>query len=210
MTTTSEHLWKKLAGSKTYREEFVAAQVKRAVPFQISALMGQKGLTQKELAKRAGLTQGVISRAADPGYGNLTLNTIIRVAAGLDVAFIGKFVPFSELVTFFDDLSEEDLANVPSFDEERDPFWAQDVARIAAGASAGVTMGSDDSIPEQVRAGAALSGTTGRALRDKLNELPHPRAVKAGLRPPDQPLGLAVTPKASESRLGDERIAVGY
>jgi transcriptional regulator with XRE-family HTH domain len=107
-------LWKKLRVKK-YREEFVAAQVKRGIPFQVQTLMKQKGYSQEKLAEASGLTQGVISRAANPDYGNLTLNTIIKIAAGFDVAFIGKFVPFSELGNWFTGLSEE---SVKSFKEE--------------------------------------------------------------------------------------------
>jgi transcriptional regulator with XRE-family HTH domain len=110
-------LWKKLVKSKKYREEFVAAQVKRGIPFQIRTLLKQTGLSQEKLASQAGLTQGVVSRAADPNYGNLTLNTIIRIAAGFDVAFVGKFVPFSELGKWFIDLSEESV-HVKTFEEE--------------------------------------------------------------------------------------------
>lgn len=109
-------LWKKLAKSKRYREEFVAAQVKGGIPFQIRGLMKQKKLSQQELASQAGLTQGVVSRAADPEYGNLTLNTIIRIAAGFDVAFIGRFVSFSELGRWFVNLSED--IGVKTFNEE--------------------------------------------------------------------------------------------
>ena len=216
MTTTSEYLWKKLAGSKAYREEFVAAQAKRAIPFQISALMDRQELTQKELAKRAKLTQGVISRAADPGYGNLTLNTIIRVAAGFDVAFIGKFVPFSDLVTFFDRLSRDELSNVPSFNEELDRSIAQDMAGVAAAsdmagvaaASSGVVMSPHSAIPKTALRGPAHSGTTWKHLCDKLNEVPRPKTAKADLRVPDHPFGLALTPNTGESQLGDERIAM--
>jgi transcriptional regulator with XRE-family HTH domain len=110
-------LWKKLAKSKKYREEFVATQVKRGIPFQIRALLKKRGLSQDELALRGRVTQGVVSRAANPDYGNLTLNTIVRIAAGFDVAFIGKFVPFSELGKWFTDLSEDSL-DLKSFEEE--------------------------------------------------------------------------------------------
>ena len=225
MTTTSEYLWKKLAGSKAYREEFVAAQAKRAIPFQISALMDRQELTQKELAKRAKLTQGVISRAADPGYGNLTLNTIIRVAAGFDVAFIGKFVPFSDLVTFFDRLSGDELANVPSFNEDLDRSIAQDMAGVAAAsdmagvaaasdmagvaaASSGVVMSPHSAIPKTALRGTAHSGIMWKSLWDKLNEVPRPKTAKADLRAPDHSFGLARTPNTGESQLGDERIAM--
>jgi len=117
MNTIFEQLWKKLAASKRYREQFVAAQAKRAIPFQIRALMKKKGLSQEKLAAQSGLTQGVISRAADPNYGNLTINTIVKIANGFDVAYLGIFVPFSELAKRFSTLSEESV-QVESFEME--------------------------------------------------------------------------------------------
>lgn len=81
-------------------------------------MLKHRGWTQEKLAQQSGLEQGVISRAANPNYGNLTLNTIIRIAAGFDVGFIGKFAPFSELGEWFVRLSERELGSVPSFPEE--------------------------------------------------------------------------------------------
>ena len=77
---TFSAIWRKLRTSKKYREEFVAAHVKRAIPFQARAVMKAKGFSQQELARRANLSQGVVSRAVDPSNGNITLNTIIRGA----------------------------------------------------------------------------------------------------------------------------------
>lgn len=108
-------LWAKFADKK-YREQFVSAQVKRDIPAQIRTLMRQKDLTQEKLAERCGLDQGTVSRTANPNYGNLTLNTIIRIAAGFDVAFIGKFVPFSELGRWF--LRPPEETTIPNYIEE--------------------------------------------------------------------------------------------
>lgn len=116
--STFNEIWPKLARSKKYREEFVASHAKQAIPFQIRALMKQLGLSQKELAARCGLTQGAISRAADPSYGNLTINTLVRIAAGFDVAFVGRFVPFSDLPSWFDRLYEGKGFYVETFEEE--------------------------------------------------------------------------------------------
>ena len=116
MSISFRQLWGKLR-DKRYREEFVASQVKRGIPFQIRTLMEQREWSQEKLALESGLTQGVISRAANPEYGNLTINTIIRIAAGFDVAFIGKFVPFTELGKWFTELSEESV-RVPDFQTE--------------------------------------------------------------------------------------------
>jgi transcriptional regulator with XRE-family HTH domain len=115
--STFDEVWPKLKRSKRYREEFVAQHAKQAIPFQISALLKHFKLTQAELASRAGLTQGVVSRAADPSYGNLTLNTLVRIAAGFDVAFVGRFVPFTELAKWFDRIYSEEF-KVESFDAE--------------------------------------------------------------------------------------------
>jgi transcriptional regulator with XRE-family HTH domain len=103
--------------SKAYREAFVASQLKRGLPMQIRVLLKNRNWTQSDLAQRAGLKQGVVSRAADPDYGNLTLKTILKIAAGFDVAYVGRFVPFSELARWYTDLSESALS-VPSFNDE--------------------------------------------------------------------------------------------
>jgi transcriptional regulator with XRE-family HTH domain len=107
--------WRTLR-EKRYREAFVASQIKQAIPYQIRALMKAQGLTQAQLAERSGLSQGVISRAASPMYGNLSLNTVVRVAAGFDVAFVGRFVPFSEMTRWLDRLGES--AHVATFKAE--------------------------------------------------------------------------------------------
>lgn len=110
-------LWKRWAKSKKYREAFVASQFKRGIPFQIRALRAKRGWSQAELAKHAGLTQGVISRAEDPDYGNLAFNTVLRIAAGFDVAFVGMFIPFTQLARLVT-LQSEDSVQVPSFDDD--------------------------------------------------------------------------------------------
>jgi hypothetical protein len=115
---TFDDLWAKLKKSKKYRQEYALALLKRSVPFQIGILRKKHCGSQAVLAERAHLTQGVVSRAEDQDYGNLTFNTVGRIACGLDMAFIGKFVPFSELVKYSLDLSEEELATIPTFEEE--------------------------------------------------------------------------------------------
>jgi transcriptional regulator with XRE-family HTH domain len=113
---TLSNMWRKFR-SKKYRHAFVASQLKKGIPFQIGAMRKKLGWSQVQLAEASGLTQGVISRAEDPDYGNLTLNTIARIAAGFDVAVVVRFVSFSNLVEWFENLSEETV-QVPTFTEE--------------------------------------------------------------------------------------------
>jgi transcriptional regulator with XRE-family HTH domain len=114
-TNSFHRLWNRFSKSKTFREQYVAGYVKRSIPAQIRALMKRNGLTQQKLAQQSGLTQGVISRAADLNYGDLTLNTIIRIAAGFDCAFVGKYVPFTEFVRHTDKDIDVDI---PTFEEQ--------------------------------------------------------------------------------------------
>jgi transcriptional regulator with XRE-family HTH domain len=110
--------WQRMAADKKYREEYAIAMLKRMIPYQTRAIRQKKNWSQAQLAEAANLTQGVISRAEDPDYGNLTLSTIGRIAAGYDLAAIVRFVPFSELVRFSENLSEREFRNLPAFEEE--------------------------------------------------------------------------------------------
>ena len=114
---TFDDIWRKLSNRK-YREHYALSLLKRSVAFQIKTLRKKHSGSQAELAEAAGITQGVVSRAEDPDYGNLTFNTVGRIASGFDMAFIGKFVPWSELARFSQNLSEEEFANIPTFEEE--------------------------------------------------------------------------------------------
>jgi transcriptional regulator with XRE-family HTH domain len=103
--------------NKAYREAYVSEHVKTSIPIQIRHLREQRELTQTELAVQAKTTQTVISRLEDPNYGNLTLNSLIKIAAALDIGLLVKFVPFSRLLSEFQDLSPKALL-VASFKTE--------------------------------------------------------------------------------------------
>jgi transcriptional regulator with XRE-family HTH domain len=114
---TFEEIWRKFSRKK-YRDQYALSLLKRSVAFQVKTLRKKHCGTQAALAERSNLKQGVISRAEDQDYGNLTFNTVGRIASGLDMAFIGRFVRWSELAKFSLDLSEDEFANIPTFGEE--------------------------------------------------------------------------------------------
>jgi len=134
-------LWSKFAKSKRYREEFVAAQVKRLIPLQIRRLLKQHEMSQETLAEKAGVTQGVVSRAANPEYGNLTINTLVRIAAGFDVAFVGRFIPFTELDRLLNEFSDESL-RVGTFEQENRQIASRPRERHGAEESTAITEAS--------------------------------------------------------------------
>lgn len=134
MTTTFENIWMKLS-QKRYREQYALSLLKRSVAFQIKTLRKKHSGSQAVLAQRSNLTQGVVSRAEDQEYGNLTFNTVGRIAGGLDVAFIGKFVPFSELVKYSLDMSEDEALNVLTFEEENERVELRPVPQNMTGST---------------------------------------------------------------------------
>jgi transcriptional regulator with XRE-family HTH domain len=79
--------------------------------------MKKRGISQERLAELSGLTQGVISRAADPNYGKLTVTVKAKIAAGLDMAYLGTLVSFSDAEKWLSNLSEESV-QVATFEEE--------------------------------------------------------------------------------------------
>jgi transcriptional regulator with XRE-family HTH domain len=104
---------------KEYRDAFVASQIDIGIPYQIRALRGKVG--QKELAERAGMKQPRISNIERPGYANLNLTTLKRIAAAFDVALIVRFAPFSELIDWAESFSTDSFS-VPAFDQDAKLF----------------------------------------------------------------------------------------
>lgn len=99
-----EKLVRKLA-NKEYRDAWVDESVKTVVPFQIQAIRKQRGWSQAVLGEKAGMLPNAITRLESIDYGNLSVNTLLRIAHGFDCGLLVKFVPFSRLVREFEDVS---------------------------------------------------------------------------------------------------------
>ena len=144
----SGNLWKKLTRSKAYREGFVASIAKRMLPLQIRVLRKQRDWSQARLAKESKLTQGVISRAEDPEYGNLTINTLVRIGAGFDCAFVARFVPFRELIDWYGNVTDEKKLEAPTFNEELAHYVADVLTDHGSTSRSPVSLSSKDTITD--------------------------------------------------------------
>ena len=103
--------------SKPYRDAYIAGQIEMNLPFQIRALRKERDLSQGDLAGLAQMAQPRVSEIEKPGARNLNLETLKRIASGLDVGLEVRFVSFSELVDWAEHFNPEHF-HVPSFGEE--------------------------------------------------------------------------------------------
>lgn len=103
--------------NKEFRDAFVSSRVSNTLVFQIRALRQKRGLSQTQLAKELSTSQNAIYRLESPQYGRPSITTLKKLASLFDVGLAVWFVPFSELVDRFTNLSTESLL-VPAFDDD--------------------------------------------------------------------------------------------
>jgi hypothetical protein len=73
---------------------------------------------QRDLARESGLHQSRISVFETPGAANITLETLAKIAAGLRLGVIVKFVPFSEMLRWENSFSPDSFNVVPRLDQD--------------------------------------------------------------------------------------------
>ena len=110
----------KLLEDPVFRREFLADYVQEILATQIRAIREQRGWTQEQLGDAAhGMSQVQISRLENPDYSGASVNSLKRLAQGLDVGLIIRYAPFSEFVDWVVNQSPERLVP-PSFLEQQD------------------------------------------------------------------------------------------
>lgn len=105
---TIRTIWKKM-NKKAYRDAFVSGQISNTISAQIALLREERGWTQKQLADKAGMKQPRISALEDPNWENCEVETLKRLASALDVGLTVRFEPFSEVVSWASNVTDEKL-----------------------------------------------------------------------------------------------------
>jgi ribosome-binding protein aMBF1 (putative translation factor) len=82
----SEIVEKRIRKSATYRKSFARTLHQIDLALLVREMREDAGLTQTELAKRAGTTQSVIARLEDAEYTGHSLATLERIALACGVA----------------------------------------------------------------------------------------------------------------------------
>jgi len=89
MKTYRDHLDRKL-GNTEFSRVFQSEQRRLRIACEIREARLKNGMTQKELAAKAGVTQQMLSRVENAATPNVTLNTISQIcsALGMDVGLV--------------------------------------------------------------------------------------------------------------------------
>ena len=77
-----------------FREEYDALEPEFSIIHAMIDARKKSGLTQKDLADKTGLSQGDISKI-ERGNGNPSLNTLKRLAEGMEMSLQLVFVPMA-------------------------------------------------------------------------------------------------------------------
>jgi len=98
MRTFRDHLERVLKDKEVARS-YEGEYKKLRIAYEVHAARIHLGWTQQQLAKRAGVTQQMISRIENATVPNISLRTlsIVGKALGLDVGFVHPFAPFGPI-----------------------------------------------------------------------------------------------------------------
>ena len=147
-----------------YRAEYMSGRVRTSIPLQIRALREQRGLNQTEYAKVTGKKQSVISRLENTEYGRVSVQTLLDIAAALDIALVVKYCTHEDFVGLMSAVSDEALF-VEGFSDTRWEAARTNVVDEVASYSVGqLSIGLQDSLwgrKEQ----AAVSNISGQRTR---------------------------------------------
>jgi transcriptional regulator with XRE-family HTH domain len=88
------------ATTKKQRDKYVAEKIRKSLAVQIRALRGD--LSQLEFARKVGMQRPSVSRL-ESDTGVMSLRTLLRIAAKMDVALVTRFVPHDEFLDAMDE-----------------------------------------------------------------------------------------------------------
>jgi transcriptional regulator with XRE-family HTH domain len=109
----------RLTADRDFRANYIRAKLEVLIPSQLRALRLREEKTQSELAQLADMKQARISAMETPGRVNFNLETLVRMAATHSCGLLFKFVPFSEMLEWENEYSQ-DTFNVTRLSEDID------------------------------------------------------------------------------------------
>ena len=100
-----------------FRHIYAEESLNTFIATQIKVLREQQGLTQQKLAQTVGMAQPRIAVLEDINYSNWSINTLKRIARGLDLRLSVRFESFSSLIPELEDFDRIALERQPFKDD---------------------------------------------------------------------------------------------
>ena len=149
-------------GDKEFRDAYVSAQTRSKISSQIRAIRESRGWSQSYFAERLGKPQSNVSRLENREYGSYTLNTLVAIAAQLDVSLVVEFTTFPEFVNRSSNLSPDQLT-VPQFNiNELEQFLDGSESSTTLAKSENVVQSNIEEIFQNLNAHLAPGDLNGR------------------------------------------------
>lgn len=94
---------------KDYRDGYMQTQVRSGIAYQMQAIRRKLGITQTQMSEKVGKPQSVISRLEDVEYGGVSVQSLLDIASGLDIALLVQFVSYPDFLSRTKDMSDKAL-----------------------------------------------------------------------------------------------------
>jgi transcriptional regulator with XRE-family HTH domain len=158
------NLISRLISERDFRADYIRAKLDVLIPSQLRGLRRRNDLTQPQLAEMAGMKQARISAMETQGRVNFNRETLVRMAATYGVGLIVKFVPFSEMLKWENDYSQDIfvVAKIEDDDEFLNPPFERkhnDIATVRNGDRQAIT----EDQPYQKASGGISNGARAAA-----------------------------------------------
>lgn len=83
---------------REYRDAYLESHVKSSIAYQIQALREKTRLSQADFGALIGKPQSVVSRLENTEYGALNVNTLLEIAAALEIGLQVRFADFETVI----------------------------------------------------------------------------------------------------------------
>lgn len=104
--------------SKKFRQQWGRDSLYMAIAIQIREIRRQRGWSQAELGKRAGMAQSRIAVLESGVYQNLGVKTLSRIAAAFDCALRVEFVSHKDFIKWIFTITAHGVELVKSFADD--------------------------------------------------------------------------------------------
>jgi len=166
-----------MLNERDFRGSYLRGKLNVLISSQIYALRKKFFGTQTGLAKASGMKQSRISAMERPGFTKFNIETLIRLAATFKVGLVVKFVPYSEVLKWDNEFSQDTL-NVKQINDDTDFLNPSEATPEPAPSyietSYFLGQGGEDVVPKSTAIGSISGGGYRPSVTTDYSNVQHP------------------------------------